>query len=58
MDLLSVNSDMFLDAIIGIKYNKKGTFVLLISRRIEKICRGLNCNIGDIVEIVPQDLER
>ena len=25
---------------------------------IEKICRKLNCNIGDIVEIVPQDLER
>lgn len=25
---------------------------------IEKICKELNCNIGDIVEIVPQDLER
>ena len=25
---------------------------------IEKICKELNCNIGDIVAIVPQDLER
>lgn len=25
---------------------------------IEKICKELNCNIGDIVEIVSQDLER
>ncbi len=25
---------------------------------IEKICKELNCNIGDIVEIIPQDLER
>ena len=25
---------------------------------IEKICKELNCNIGDIVEIVPRDLER
>lgn len=25
---------------------------------IEKICKELNCNIGDRVEIVPQDLER
>ena len=25
---------------------------------IEKICKELNCNIGDIVEIVPQNLER
>ena len=25
---------------------------------IEKICKELDCNIGDIVEIVAQDLER
>ena len=25
---------------------------------IEKICKELYCNIGDVVEIVPQDLER
>lgn len=25
---------------------------------IEKICKELSCNIGDIVEIVSQDLER